>query len=97
MVVCPGGRFSQFHSISPNPLYNLSQTKMAEFPTTNGVVTFSSPPEGYEVDFDNPQRNLHIQHYWLFAIGGFLACLALAQRLYTKLCLTKGLQIDDGM
>ena len=70
---------------------------MAEFQTTNGVVTFSSPPEGYEVDFDNPQRNLHIQHYWLFAIGGFLACLALAQRLYTKLCLTKGLQIDDGM
>lgn len=69
---------------------------MRNFPTTNGVVTYSSPPEGYVVDFDNPQRRLHIQHYWVFGIEWFLACLALGQRLYTKIFLTKGLKIDDG-
>lgn len=70
---------------------------MPPFPTTNGVVTFSSPPEGYVVDFENPQKNLHVEHYWLFAVGGLLATLSLGQRLYTRIYLAKGLHIDDGM
>ena len=69
---------------------------MSDFPTTDGVVTFSSPPEGYVVDFDNPQKNLHVEHYWLFAVGGLLATFSLGQRLYTRIYLAKGLHIDDG-
>ncbi|RYP19383.1 hypothetical protein DL765_003356 [Monosporascus sp. GIB2] len=69
---------------------------MREFPITNGVVTFTSPPEGYVVDFDHPQTYLHEEHYWLFAVGGLLATLSLAQRFYTKVYLSTGLGVDDG-
>lgn len=69
---------------------------MADFPTTNGVKTFISPPDGYVLDFDNPSQSLANQHYALFAVGGFLAFLAISQRFYTKIFLSKGLQIDDG-
>ncbi|KAI1865317.1 uncharacterized protein JN550_008365 [Neoarthrinium moseri] len=69
---------------------------MSGFPVTNGVTTFSAPPEGYVVDFDNPQQQKVLEHYLLFGIGGSLAFIALLQRFYTKIYLSKGLHIDDG-
>jgi hypothetical protein len=69
---------------------------MPEFPTVNGVTTVIPPPPGYEVNFANPQQKLAYEHYGLFAVGGFLSLLAILQRYYTKIYLTKGLQMDDG-
>lgn len=68
---------------------------MSNFLVTNGVTTFSKPPEGYVVDFDHPQQQKALEHYLLFGIGGTFAFVALLQRLYTKLYLHTGLQIDD--
>jgi hypothetical protein len=64
-------------------------------PVTKGVVTFLAPPEGYEVDFENPQRNGDVACYWLTAVGSFLALLFLGQRLYVKAVVRRRLGLDD--
>ncbi|RYP85778.1 hypothetical protein DL769_000886 [Monosporascus sp. CRB-8-3] len=64
--------------------------------STNGVVTFLPAPEGYDVDFENPQRQYVVQIYSVAAVGNPLALFFLSQRLYTKIFLARGLQIDDG-
>ncbi|RYP70612.1 hypothetical protein DL771_005325 [Monosporascus sp. 5C6A] len=69
---------------------------MPEFPVTNGVTTFREPPEGYVVNFANPQQQLVLEHYLVFGIGGTLAFLAMLQRVYSKIFLYSGLQINDG-
>lgn len=68
---------------------------MASFPVTNGVTTFIAPPPGVVPNFDHPQQQKWLEHYLVFAIGAPLAFLALCQRYYTKIYLSKGLQIDD--
>lgn len=67
-----------------------------DFPVIDGVQVLVPPPEGYVVDFANPQTNAVLQHYLVFGIGGTLALVALLQRYYTKIFLSKGLQVDDG-
>lgn len=62
----------------------------------NGVMTILPPPEGYVVDFDNPQRRLTTEAYALFIVENILAFIFLAQRLFTKIRLMKQFQIDDG-
>ncbi|TPX14011.1 uncharacterized protein E0L32_000405 [Thyridium curvatum] len=69
---------------------------MSGFPETYGIPTLVPPPEGYIVDFENPQRQAVLEHYLIFGIGGPLAFIALMQRFYTKIFLSKGLQIDDA-
>lgn len=66
-----------------------------QFPVTDGVTTFLPPPEGYEVNFDNPQSRYKIHHYLVFGILGPIALFCLAQRLYSKHFLATGLKIDD--
>ncbi|RYP46014.1 hypothetical protein DL769_011419 [Monosporascus sp. CRB-8-3] len=68
---------------------------MLEFPVTDGVTTFREPPEGYVVNFANPQQHLVLEHYLVFGIGGTLAFLAMLQRIYSKIFLHNGLKIDD--
>ncbi|KAM0327989.1 hypothetical protein ACHAQA_005388 [Verticillium albo-atrum] len=65
------------------------------FPVTNGVTTVIAPPDGYVVDFENPQQQNVLDHYFIFGVLGSLALVCLTQRLYTKQFLTGGLQIDD--
>ncbi|KAM0281769.1 hypothetical protein ACHAQH_003351 [Verticillium albo-atrum] len=65
------------------------------FAVTNGVTTAVPPPEGYEVDFDNPQEQNVLDHYFIFGLLGSLALVCLTQRLYTKQFLAGGLQVDD--
>ncbi|KAI5460206.1 hypothetical protein BGZ63DRAFT_415562 [Mariannaea sp. PMI_226] len=69
---------------------------MPGFPVTDGVETLLPPPKGYVVNFDNPRQQKDLDHYLVFAIGGTLSLMALGQRFYTKLFLSKGLQLDDG-
>jgi hypothetical protein len=69
---------------------------MADFPTIDGVQVLRLPPQGRTADFDNPETNAVLEHYLIFAIGGVLAFTAMIQRFYTKIFLSKGLQIDDG-
>ena len=63
---------------------------------TDGVATILPPPEGYVVDFANPQRTLMTEAYTLFIVENILAFTFLVQRLYTKIHLMKQFQIDDG-
>ncbi|TDZ39514.1 Satratoxin biosynthesis SC1 cluster protein 4 [Colletotrichum trifolii] len=70
---------------------------MPEFPVTNGVETFSKPPDGYVVDFDHPKQHLVLEHYLAFGIGGPLAFVTLLQRFYTKIWLANGFQMDDTL
>ncbi|RYP52370.1 hypothetical protein DL768_002481 [Monosporascus sp. mg162] len=63
---------------------------------TNGVITYLPAPEGYVVDFENPQRQYLIQIYSVAAVGNTLVLFFLSQRLYTKIFLARGLQIDDA-
>lgn len=62
----------------------------------NGILTIIPPPDGYEVDFANPQRRLVTETYIMFALENVLALMFLVQRLYTKVRLMKQFQIDDG-
>lgn len=69
---------------------------MTTYPVTDGVTTFLSPPEGYDVDFDNPRYQSKLQHYLIFGILGSVAFFCLVQRLYSKYFLGSGLKVDDG-
>lgn len=53
-------------------------------------------PEGYDVDFCNPQRRADIATYWCFGVGMVLSLLFTAQRLYVKLGIGTGWQVDDS-
>lgn len=66
-------------------------------PVINGVVTVLPAPEGYVVDFDNPQRAGVPEAYWVAGVGTFFSVLFMGQRLYTKIFLATGLKLDDGM
>ncbi|PNH48803.1 hypothetical protein VD0003_g8326 [Verticillium dahliae] len=66
------------------------------FPVTNGVTTFIPPPDGYEVNFDKPQQQNVVDHYFIFGVLGSVALVCLTQRLYTKQALAGGLQVDDA-
>jgi hypothetical protein len=63
----------------------------------NGIQTIIPPPNGYEVDFANPQRRLVTETYILFILENIIALCFLVQRLYTKIRLMKQFQIDDGI
>jgi hypothetical protein len=69
---------------------------MENSPLANGVRTLVPAPEGYVVNFDNPPSQKVLDHYLITGILGPLAFIALCQRYYTKLFLSKGLQVDDG-
>ncbi|KAJ4314504.1 hypothetical protein N0V84_008845 [Fusarium piperis] len=62
----------------------------------NGVPVAIPPPEGYQVDFDNPQRNSVNAAYWLFGVGNFLALLFMLQRVYVRLVIQKTVRLEDG-
>lgn len=66
-------------------------------PIINGVVTLLPAPEGYIVDFANPQRAAVPDSYYVAGFGLFFSVLLMLQRLYTKIFLSGGLQADDSM
>ncbi|KAH6640034.1 integral membrane protein [Truncatella angustata] len=68
---------------------------MSGFPTVNGIEVLLQAPDGYVVDLANPQRNGEHGAYWAYGIGTFLAVLFLAQRLFVRVVVGSGLQIDD--
>ncbi|CRK40205.1 hypothetical protein BN1708_008140 [Verticillium longisporum] len=61
----------------------------------NGVLVAIPPPEGYVVDFDNPQRNSVLTAYVVSAVGMVFALLFMLQRLYVKAFVRHSLGIDD--
>jgi hypothetical protein len=62
----------------------------------NGVPVAIPPPEGYKVDFDNPQRNSVTAAYWLYGVGNFLTVLFIVQRVYVRSSIHKTIRIEDG-
>ncbi|KAK6078494.1 integral membrane protein [Seiridium cupressi] len=69
---------------------------MSGCPVVNGVEVLLALPEGYVVDLANPQRKGEHGAYWAYGIGTFLAVLFVGQRLFTRVFIGNGLQIDDG-
>ncbi|SPJ72475.1 related to integral membrane protein [Fusarium torulosum] len=63
--------------------------------TTDGVVTLLPPPEGYVVNFDNPTRQGEHEAYYVAGFGLAISFLFFMQRMYVKIFLAGGLQIDD--
>ncbi|KAF5657790.1 integral membrane protein [Fusarium heterosporum] len=63
--------------------------------TTDGVITLLPPPEGYVVDFDNPERQGEHEAYYIAGFGLAISFLFFMQRMYVKIFLVGGLQIDD--
>ncbi|KAH7317034.1 hypothetical protein B0I35DRAFT_512840 [Stachybotrys elegans] len=63
----------------------------------NGIPVLIPPPEGYEVDFENPQRNAHISMYIVFGIGMVVSHAFLGQYLYVKLWLRHKLDLEIVM
>lgn len=61
----------------------------------NGVPMAAFPPPGWVVDVENPTRGTVLEHYFCFGILGTIALLALCQRFYVKIFLSKGLELDD--
>jgi hypothetical protein len=63
---------------------------------TNGTITIIPPPEGYVVDFENPQTQFVVQGYTVAAVEMTLAFIFLVQRLYTKIVIMKSFQLEDS-
>jgi hypothetical protein len=66
-------------------------------PNINGTVTILGAPEGYIVDFDNPQTQYVVESYTVVAVEMTLCFLFLIQRLYTKIVIMRSFQLEDGM
>ncbi|KAF5009451.1 hypothetical protein FDECE_4334 [Fusarium decemcellulare] len=68
------------------------------FPVVNGTAVAIPPPEGYQVDFDNPTTagNTIRQAYWIFGIEFAIATAFLGQRMYTNAVLLRKFLIDDS-
>ena len=64
-------------------------------PIHKGVEVLALPPPGYEVDFDNPQREAVPVPYYVAAFGVALTLVFMAQRVFVKLRISGGLQVDD--
>lgn len=67
------------------------------YPVVDGVPTLVGAPDGYRVDFAHPQQHFKLAHYLIFSLMCPLALVTLGQRLYTKLRLSTGLKLDDGV
>ena len=65
-------------------------------PTIDGVPVLLPAPEGYVVDLDNPRRQGVPEAYYVSGFGMALSFLFFMQRLYVKIFLAGGLQLDDG-
>ncbi|KAH6974528.1 hypothetical protein BKA56DRAFT_634406 [Ilyonectria sp. MPI-CAGE-AT-0026] len=50
----------------------------------DGVHVALAPPEGYQIDFENPQRNGETAAYSLLVIGNFICLVFMLQRLYVR-------------
>lgn len=64
-------------------------------PMVDGIIVAAEAPPGWEVDLENPVRTSVYEHYCIFGIMGTFAFIALCQRFYTKMFLSKGLALDD--
>ncbi|KAI1504734.1 hypothetical protein F5X99DRAFT_370837 [Biscogniauxia marginata] len=69
---------------------------MALYSYPDGTVTALPPPDGYIVDFENPQRQFVDALNWTSGALGVVTLLFVCQRLYVRLFLEKGLFLDDG-
>jgi hypothetical protein len=65
-------------------------------PNVNGTETLIPAPEGYVVDFENPQIQYMVESYTVASVEMTIAFLFLVQRLYTKIALMKSFQLEDG-
>ncbi|KAJ4014006.1 hypothetical protein NW766_006256 [Fusarium irregulare] len=62
----------------------------------DGVPVAIPPPDGYKVNFENPQRNSVTEAYWLYGVGNFLSLAFILQRVYVKGFLQRKFRIEDG-
>lgn len=85
-------------SLTPSRLVvNRAGESTSNMALVNGTMVAIPPPDGYVVDFDNPQRNSVEAAYAVSAVGLTLATMFVGQRLYVKGALRGTLGLDDCM
>ena len=62
---------------------------------TDGVLTALPKPDGYVVDFDNPQVNMELPNLIMSGVGMAICSMFLAQRLYVKIVVHRSVGIED--
>lgn len=69
------------------------------FPIVNGVEVAVPPPDGYKVDFDNPETDVSMirKAFWIFGLEFAFATAFLAQRMYTNAVLLRKFLLDDWL
>lgn len=60
------------------------------------VTSLVPPPDGYVVDFANPQHSAQLAAFWCFGVGVFLSLLFTAQRVWVKWVLRSPWCWDDS-
>lgn len=63
---------------------------------TNGVLTALPAPEGYEVDFENPNQIGDVAGYIVTGIGVAVAFSFLCMRVYTRVVISRNFGLEDG-
>ncbi|KAM3088643.1 hypothetical protein ACMFMG_000279 [Clarireedia jacksonii] len=62
---------------------------------TTTLIAAMPAPEGYVVDFANPQRHGDVAGYWVFGVGLVLSFAFLAMRVYTKIFVARSFVTED--
>jgi hypothetical protein len=93
-VIVRERRAADLFILCQRQLPQLRNTVMA---TINGTQVAMAPPEGYQVDFDNPQRNMMAANYIVYAVGLILSAMFLGQKLFVKIHIQRGLGVEDCM
>ncbi|CAI6336798.1 unnamed protein product [Periconia digitata] len=65
--------------------------------STDAIKSIIPAPEGYVVNFENPQTQYVVESYTVVAVEMTLAFLFLVQRLYTKVAIMKQFQPEDAI
>ncbi|KAI1490279.1 hypothetical protein F5X96DRAFT_694779 [Biscogniauxia mediterranea] len=69
---------------------------MALYTYPDGTVTALPPPDGYIVDFENPQRQFVDALSWTSGAISIVTLLFVCQRLYVSFAVEKRVSLDDG-
>ncbi|KAI1638258.1 hypothetical protein F4809DRAFT_601006 [Biscogniauxia mediterranea] len=69
---------------------------MALYTYPDGTVTALPPPDGYIVDFENPQRQFIDALSWTSGAISIVTLLFVCQRLYVSFAVEKRVSLDDG-
>ncbi|KAI5922489.1 hypothetical protein F4810DRAFT_673990 [Camillea tinctor] len=75
---------------------DMSSPAMALYTYPDGTITALPPPNDYNVDFENPQRQFVEALDWTSGVLSIVTLLFVCQRLYVTFVVEKRVFLDDG-